>query len=167
MLNLNGPLSPAAEKTGMALMDRAATSLSQELGSLARQQLSARTALTLSFETTAAATLDAASQTGASSMHQDGRIRVRWYRGERTLAACICHRHTGPSPSMMNNARPHVFGIVWTFLDTENVRQLPWPARSPDLSPIENVWSMVAQRLARYHTPVTTVDEMGYGVEAA
>ncbi|GFV73904.1 transposable element Tcb1 transposase [Trichonephila clavipes] len=55
----------------------------------------------LSSETMAAATLDAASQTGASSMHQNSRIRVRWYRGERILAGCIRHCHTGPSPGMM------------------------------------------------------------------
>ncbi|GFT17552.1 hypothetical protein TNCV_4807891 [Trichonephila clavipes] len=47
-----------------------------------------------------------------------------------------------------------------TFLDTENVRLLPWLARSPDLSPIENVWSMVVERLVRHHTPVTTIDDL-------
>ncbi|GFU79007.1 transposable element Tcb1 transposase [Trichonephila clavipes] len=30
------------------------------------------------------------------------------------------------------NARPHGADIVRTFLETENVRLLPWPARSPD-----------------------------------
>ncbi|GFW04114.1 transposable element Tcb1 transposase [Trichonephila clavipes] len=58
-------------------------------------------AWTLSSETMAAAFLDAASQAEASPMHQDGRIRVRWRRGDRTLAACIRHRHTGLSPDMM------------------------------------------------------------------
>ncbi|GFV90296.1 uncharacterized protein TNCV_4380111 [Trichonephila clavipes] len=49
----------------------------------------------------AAATLEAASQTGASSKNQDGHIRVWWYRGESTLAACIRHRRTDPSPIVM------------------------------------------------------------------
>ncbi|GFW54353.1 hypothetical protein TNCV_3703131 [Trichonephila clavipes] len=44
---------------------------------------------------------------------------------------------------------------------------LSWPAHSPDLSLIENIWSMVAERLARHHTPVTTVDELFHRVEAA
>ncbi|GFT02189.1 hypothetical protein TNCV_84521 [Trichonephila clavipes] len=63
------------------------------------------------------------------------------------------------SPTLhQDNAQTHVAGIVRTFLDMENVRLLLWPARSPDLSPIENVWSRVAKRLARHPTPVTTVD---------
>ncbi|GFX74240.1 hypothetical protein TNCV_2912731 [Trichonephila clavipes] len=32
---------------------------------------------------------------------QDSCIRVWWHRGERTSAACIRRRHTGPSPSVM------------------------------------------------------------------
>ncbi|GFU18414.1 transposable element Tcb1 transposase [Trichonephila clavipes] len=39
---------------------------------------------------------------------------------------------------MQDNVRPYVIGIVRTFLKMESVRLLPWPARSPDLSPIEN-----------------------------
>ncbi|GFW91189.1 transposable element Tcb1 transposase [Trichonephila clavipes] len=44
-----------------------------------------------------------------------------------------------------DNARLHGDDIVRTLPDTEKVRLLPWPARSPDLSPSENVWSMVAK----------------------
>ncbi|GFX95749.1 uncharacterized protein TNCV_4886751 [Trichonephila clavipes] len=118
-----------------------------------------------------------------TTRYQDGRIRVRWHRGERTLAACIRHRHPGPPPDMMTwgtigytSRLPfvHIDGtlnsaryISDTFLDTENVRLLPWPARSPDLSPIENVRSMVAEVLDRHHTPVTTVDELRFCIEAA
>ncbi|GFT60300.1 transposable element Tcb1 transposase [Trichonephila clavipes] len=69
--------------------------------------------------------------------------------------------------SRADNARPHAAGIVWIFLDTENYRLLPWTLRSQNLSPIENVWSMVVERLARHHTPVATADELWYPVEAA
>ncbi|UYV62946.1 SPR [Cordylochernes scorpioides] len=46
-------------------------------------------------------------------------------------------------------------------------RRLPWPARSPDLSPIENMWSMVAQRLAQITFPAVTPDQLWQRVEAA
>ncbi|GFW57739.1 transposable element Tcb1 transposase [Trichonephila clavipes] len=41
----------------------------------------------------------------------------------------------------LQNARPH----VQRFFVNHQIELLPWPARSPDLSPIENMWSMVAQ----------------------
>ncbi|GFX75217.1 transposable element Tcb1 transposase [Trichonephila clavipes] len=43
------------------------------------------------------------------------------------------------------NARPHVARIVQRFFVNHQIELLPWPARSPDLLPIENMWSMVAQ----------------------
>ncbi|GFY05869.1 hypothetical protein TNCV_4405361 [Trichonephila clavipes] len=57
--------------------------------------------------------------------------------------------------------------IVQTFLNTKNVRMLPWPAHSPDLSSIQKVWSMVVERQARHHTPATTVHELCHRVQAA
>ena len=38
-----------------------------------------------------------------------------------------------------DNARPHVARYVLTFLDTQGIRLLAWPAWSPDLSPVENI----------------------------
>ncbi|GFY07034.1 uncharacterized protein TNCV_4203051 [Trichonephila clavipes] len=75
-----------------------------------------------------------------------------------------------PDRSVFNkqgNAQTPVAGIVWIFLDTENTHLFPWPARSPNLSLMKNVWSKVAVRLALHHTPVTTIDELWHCVEAA
>ncbi|GFX87131.1 transposable element Tc3 transposase [Trichonephila clavipes] len=47
-----------------------------------------------------------------------------------------------------DNARPHVARIVQKFFVNHQIELLLWPARSPYLSPIENMWSMVAQRLS-------------------
>ena len=45
--------------------------------------------------------------------------------------------------------------IVHTFLDAENVWLLPLLACFPDLSPIENLWSVVDERLPCHHIPIT------------
>ncbi|GFX69131.1 hypothetical protein TNCV_3563071 [Trichonephila clavipes] len=64
-------------------------------------------------------------------------------------------------------ARLHVAGIVSTLLDAANVWLLSLHARSPDLSPKENVWSMIAERLTHHHMLVTTVDALWHRIEAA
>ncbi|GFS68719.1 transposable element Tcb1 transposase [Trichonephila clavipes] len=179
-------------------MVRAATSrnLRQELGEFARQQESARTVRRSLLEHGLSARRP---WLRFCIQHQDCSIRGWWHHVKRTLAACISHHHTGPSPSVMvwptigytcrshfvhsdgtlnsvryissvlgsmtlpfiralrnptfqrDNTRPHVAGIVRIFLDTENVSLLPCPARSVDLLPTENVWFMVAERLARHY----------------
>ncbi|GFV19468.1 transposable element Tcb1 transposase [Trichonephila clavipes] len=99
--------------------------------------------------------------------HHDGRIRVWRHRGERMLNSCVMHRHTGPAPGIMDNARPHVERIVQRFFVNHQIELLPWTSRSPDLSPIENMWSMVAQRLTQITPPAATPDQLWQRVEAA
>ena len=51
-------------------------------------------------------------------------------------------------PFQQYHARPHVAGNIRSFHNTENIPLLIWLAHSADLSQIENVWIMVADRLA-------------------
>ncbi|GFT92477.1 transposable element Tc1 transposase [Trichonephila clavipes] len=106
--------------------------------------------------------------------HPDGRIRVWRYRGERRLNSYVMH--TGPAPGIMglttaifqqNNAPPHVTRIVQRFFVNHKIELLPWPARSPDLSPIEDMWSMIAQRLTQITPPAATPDQLWQHVEVA
>jgi transposase len=39
-----------------------------------------------------------------------------------------------------DNAQPHITKIWTQFLEAENVSVPPWPANSPEMSPIEHVW---------------------------
>ncbi|GFU23940.1 transposable element Tcb1 transposase [Trichonephila clavipes] len=50
--------------------------------------------------------------------------------------------------------------IVQRFFVNHQIELLPWPARPPDLSPIENMWSMVAQRLTQIIPPAATPDQL-------
>ncbi|GFW00657.1 transposable element Tcb2 transposase [Trichonephila clavipes] len=59
-----------------------------------------------------------------------------------------------------DNARPHVARNVQMFFVNHQIELLPWPALSRNLSPIENMWSMVAQRLTQITTPAATPDQL-------
>ncbi|GFU97233.1 transposable element Tcb1 transposase [Trichonephila clavipes] len=45
-----------------------------------------------------------------------------------------------------------LFRIV---LDSEGIQRLVWPARSPDLKPIENVWDALGRQVAGRNYPPT------------
>lgn len=46
-----------------------------------------------------------------------------------------------------DNARPHSARHTQQFLADEDVDVLPWPAYSPDLSPIEHLWDVIDRRV--------------------
>ena len=46
-----------------------------------------------------------------------------------------------------DNATPHRARAIMTFLEDQDVEHLPWPARSPDMNPIENLWAEVTRRM--------------------
>ena len=47
-----------------------------------------------------------------------------------------------------DKARPHVPRVVCDYLTQQDVDLLPWPAVSPDRSPIEHVWDEMELRYA-------------------
>ncbi|GFW69277.1 transposable element Tcb1 transposase [Trichonephila clavipes] len=69
-----------------------------------------------------------------------------------------CPSLTSISIFQQDNARPYVARIVQRFFVNHPIELLPWPARSPDHLPIENMWYMVAQRLTQIISLVATPD---------
>ncbi len=53
-----------------------------------------------------------------------------------------------------DNAKPHTAAITTAWLRSRRVRVLNWPACSPDLSPIENIWRIIKRKI-RQRRPQT------------
>ncbi|GBN73540.1 hypothetical protein AVEN_199945-1 [Araneus ventricosus] len=64
-----------------------------------------------------------------------------------------------------DNARPHTAAVSQRAL--QGVDILPWPARSPDLSPIEHVWDIIGRQLQHHPLPAQTVPVLTAQVQQA
>jgi hypothetical protein len=49
---------------------------------------------------------------------------------------------------MDDNARPHTANVVQEYLERQGITCSDWPARSPDLYPIEHVWNELQVRIS-------------------
>ncbi|GFW66935.1 hypothetical protein TNCV_4688201 [Trichonephila clavipes] len=56
---------------------------------------------------------------------------------------------------MNDNATCHRTLAVQDCLESEGIQRLVWPARSPDLNPIENVWDALGRQVAGQNYPPT------------
>ncbi|GBO05985.1 hypothetical protein AVEN_158293-1 [Araneus ventricosus] len=61
---------------------------------------------------------------------------------------------------MDDNALPHIARLVRSYLESETISQMEWPARSPDLNPIEHVWVMLGRQIAGRSVPLGTLHEL-------
>ena len=79
-----------------------------------------------------------------------GNLNAQRYRDEilRPIVVPLIRRHR--LMFQHDNAQPHVTRICTQFLEPDNVLVLPWPAYSPNMSPIEHA----LHRRVRHRVPV-------------
>ncbi|GFV83295.1 transposable element Tcb2 transposase [Trichonephila clavipes] len=61
---------------------------------------------------------------------------------------------------MDDNATCHRTLAVQDCIDSEGIQRLLWPARSPDLNPIENVWDALGRQVAGRNYPPTNINTL-------
>ncbi len=64
----------------------------------------------------------------------------------------VLEQHMLPSRQhvfQQDNAKPHTAAITTAWLRSKRVRVLNWPACSPDLSHIENIWRINKQKISQ------------------
>ncbi|GFV76097.1 transposable element Tcb2 transposase [Trichonephila clavipes] len=61
---------------------------------------------------------------------------------------------------MDDNAPCHRTVAAEQLLESEDIERMDWPARSPDLNPIDHVWDFLGRRLAARTLPPVTIREL-------
>ena len=59
-----------------------------------------------------------------------------------------------------DNARPHRGQVVNRYLTARAIQRMDWPAKSPDLNPIENLWGIMKHNVTRRLMPNHTLVDL-------
>jgi len=80
----------------------------------------------------------------------------------------FCRRfHRIPLIFQQDNASIHKSKETMAWLGRQKINVLDWPARSPDLNPIENLWGIIVRRIYAENRQFQTVDALKSAIQAA
>ena len=91
----------------------------------------------------------------------EGNLNAEQYKDRIVIPIVIPTAHENDLVFQDDNARPHRAALVKSAITSARIPTLPWPARSPDLSPIEHAWDELGRRVRNdCAQPPSTLQEL-------
>ena len=99
----------------------------------------------------------------------DGNLNQHKYRTilEETLIPFARQTFAANFVFQDDNARPHRARMIDNFLETNEIQRLDWPAMSPDMNPIENLWAELTRQLDRLEQQPSTIPQLRVALDTA
>ena len=104
-------------------------------------------------------------RTGMSRMKQDAEDYIQTL--ERYLLPFVDQELVSWWTYMHDGASIHRADRVKHFFEEEEVPVIDWPAKSPDLNPIENLWSLLARAVYADCRQFSNIEELKEAVKEA
>jgi len=79
---------------------------------------------------------------------------------EDYLIPFVGEEHSDRWVFMQDGASPHRANIKKDWLNEKEIALMDWPAKSPDLNPIENLWGILARRVYANQRQFNDVEEL-------
>jgi hypothetical protein len=74
-------------------------------------------------------------------------------------------KHGSSALFQHDNASIHASRLTKEWLKSQEIALMKWPARSPDLNPIENLWSFLARKVYEDSRQYNSIDELETAIQ--
>lgn len=100
----------------------------------------------------------------------EGRLNSQSYLDilENVMLPSVSQTYPNNTFTFQQDNNPvHTARVITQWITNRNVEILPWPSRSPDLNPIENVWGVMVKRMYERNLRFRNKNELWAAIENA